>query len=156
MALWAGAVLLLACLLSIDLAFRFARGTQGELAAGLVSVAYLGVGWLFFLGGLAKLSGRSHRRSRARGPWLVLGVVFLLVCAPAAASFVYSSDSRQFTYDCTCGCRVRAHGSRNCWGHWLSQRVAVVGRRARPNVDYDDPRTCKHGLQAPWQNAGPN
>ena len=44
-AVWVGAVLVLACLLSIDLVFRFARGTAGELAAGLVPVALLGVGW---------------------------------------------------------------------------------------------------------------
>lgn len=149
MALWVGAVLVLACLLSVDLVFRFARGTAGELAAGLVPVAFLGLGWLLFLGGLARLSRCAHERSRARGPGMVLGLVFFLVCAPTAASFVGTSESPQVTYMCACGSKVLARGTRNCWGHWLTQSVAVV-RQATPSTG------CRHGEQAPWQDAVPN
>ncbi len=148
-ALWVGALLVLACLLSVDLVFRFSRGTSGELAAGLVPVAFLGLGWLLFLGGLARLSRHAHERSRARGPGLVLGLVFFLVCAPAAASFVATSESQQVTYTCECGSKGRARGTRNCWGHWLTQSVAVV-RQTTSSA------SCRHSEQAPWQDAIPN
>ncbi len=149
-ALFAGALLVLACLLSVDLAWRFTSGSGGELAAGLIPITYLGVGWLLFLGGLAKISGARHRRSRGRGPWLVIGVLFFLLCAPTAASFVYTSEARQFTYTCTCGSNVRAMGLRNCWGIWLKQDVAVIGRAKRPGVNYPNPAACAHSTQAPW------
>ena len=81
---------------------------------------------------------------------MVLGLVFFLACAPAAASFVATSESQQVMYTCVCGSKVQARGTRNCWGHWLTRSVAVI-RLTSPGAV-----SCRHGEQAPWKDAVPN
>lgn len=126
-ALLGGALFLLACLLSLDLTWRVVTAASDGIVASVIPVVYLAVGWLLFALGLIKLSGEHRRSSARRGPWLVTGLVFALICAPLAASFATAVDERVVTFNCACGSRVKATGRQNCWGHWLTKQVAVIG-----------------------------
>jgi hypothetical protein len=143
--MWVGATLLLACLLSVDLAWRVVTGATHGVVANLIPVAYLAGGWLLFLLGLVKLSGERRRRSEARGPWLVVGLLFFVLCAPLAGSFAASVDAPVVHYTCDCGARVQARGERNCWGQWLRREVKVMRAPLGATA-----QGCGHLQVAPW------
>lgn len=137
-----GAFLLLGLLSALEVAWRVTTARVG-LVVVVLPVLYLALGWLALLFGMARLSGPRRKSSHARGPWLVIGLLVFLLCAPLAASFAYPTSFESTTFTCReCGTQVRAEGNRNYWGTWLQRDLTVLGG---PNPG------CAHPGHLPWE-----
>ena len=117
------------------------------LILALLPAGALAVACLTFRIGLSKLSPAQRRSSEARGPFLVIGLLPLLTCAPMAVTFGARTQTLRLQFRCErCQAEVEVRGTKNAWGQWLKRRGRVRQVRPLEARRQTSPALCEHPL----------